>query len=43
MARVAIKKPFPHALQPDELRAVEEFKTEFVGVIERLVPSLLEN
>jgi len=41
MARVAIKKPLSHALQPDELRAVEEFKRRLLAELPGQVKDII--
>ncbi len=41
MARVAIKKPLSHALQPDELRAVEEFKRRILAELPGQVKDII--
>ena len=41
MARVAIKKPLSHALQPDELRAVEEFKRRLIAELPGQVKDII--
>lgn len=41
MAQVAIKKPLSHALQPEELRAVEEFKRRLLAELPGQVKGLI--
>jgi uncharacterized protein (UPF0332 family)/predicted nucleotidyltransferase len=41
MARVAIKKPLSQALQPDELRAVEEFKMRILAELPGQVKDII--